>query len=1350
MNMHDSRWIAFIGLLVLPVLAQDEPVSVVQHVRNAREALARNEIEAAVQQAESAVDKDPAYAEAWAVLGVALANKTNDAESVQALHTALRLTPDNANAWRVLAASQWRMGRRNDAVNSLAQYVRLQPDDAVAWRDQGVWLIRLGRRPDALPALQRAVELQPNDSDFRRQLGQLQLQLDKPRDARTSFEKVLELSEDDAVAWRELGWLQWNQGERQAALESLSKACELGAPNKDALVLQVVGRLAEEGNREEALHFYRHTSSGDGSPGDLALEMVRRGRLRAAEPLFEESWATGDRSPSTAINLAYVKAVNGECDALAEQLAALPVEALTNLPTSQVELLLETLNLCSQNKQLTPILRRAESSLKDHHQYDAQITETLEKAAQERRYQGDHETALYLYKRVWDRDPDRLSWIEGYDLMRSVEGPDAAEQAVAALRQRASRPAVAGGLDGLLLHLNGNDKQAAEEWNESLKNEPDQPGLHRWLFGLYLRQGALDKASAEADWFADQVELGRGELRSDVAEMRTGLNQMDEALDQWEELHLNVPSIPYYGIEAANAMLKMCMPDAARDLLADQLYYVQDPQIYEMLAEIEVALGRPEEAARWAADGLAVQPSQGLRRYRAETLEIVGTNQSEILQLSEDYLKDDPGHVPLSMLKGRTLTLLSRTNDAIEHYEGLLRRNSFFEPSMIFLRDALTLKGEFGEALEYARLRAELVPGSLVAQRNLANSMAQYDRFVAAIRAMERVAKHEPEDAVPVLVYEVNSECDYPGRMSASRVIEHLGLLRDLGYRLATEEVLAQNKIDQRSAVVVIVDADESAMQTIDADLRANGGQLVYAASGGGLSRARPGKPSPERLHKRKSSGRWSLASAGPAEARKPINDVGVKGSVLTHTLFKKGEKESLDAMKHRVEEVLATDAAQAGLLVLPNGDFGQLSLDTDAKQLAALHGAVMANFDRALYDDDGGFVLVDEQSMLIPARWVPAGWSTDRLRIHLTENHPVARARLELAKILYWNRQHERADHWFVRAEDAGAKHQEVLFNWAASARLQGDYRTALRRFEEGVKAYPEDPRMQREYKKTKLGMRPEAMINWGGWQDNEDRSYDYWGGSLDGFVASWLKIGAFGSRNRWETRGVGEEEGARFGLRLQTFLAREIWFEGSLWNLDMEDVEDYTGGRANLRLPNRWMSGFLNLEFRRDEIETVEALRTNLYTDTYALRTYSRLWDVFDFFADGNYLARNDGNDTWLVDGRLVYRIKEWPYLGAGYRLKMGDSDFDPDEYWAPEELEQHQIYANLRGNYGRLNGSLSGEAGYAREADSDWRFVWGCRAQGSCRVWRELRLVGDIYYNESPDYNRTTWRVALESQF
>ena len=65
--------------------------------------------------------------------------------------------------------------------------------------------------------------------------------------------------------------------------------------------------------------------------------------------------------------------------------------------------------------------------------------------------------------------------------------------------------------------------------------------------------------------------------------------------------------------------------------------------------------------------------------------------------------------------------------------------------------------------------------------------------------------------------------------------------------------------------------------------------------------------------------------------------------------------------------------------------------------------------------------------------------------------------------------------------------------------------------------------------------------------------------------------------------------------------------------------------GGQAALRLPNPLLSGHVYLYAAREEIETVEALRANIDANTYALRTYSRLLDVYDLYANLSQIDRS-----------------------------------------------------------------------------------------------------------------------------
>ena len=225
----------------------------------------------------------------------------------------------------------------------------------------------------------------------------------------------------------------------------------------------------------------------------------------------------------------------------------------------------------------------------------------------------------------------------------------------------------------------------------------------------------------------------------------------------------------------------------------------------------------------------------------------------------------------------------------------------------------------------------------------------------------------------------------------------------------------------------------------------------------------------------------------------------------------------------------------------------------------------------------------------------------------------------------------------------------------------------------------------------------------------------------------------------NRWERDGVEDVDGWRAGLGAEWTWGPGRRLEGRIWRLGLDGPDDITGGDLALHVPNPLWSGYLEPFAERREEETVEAVRANITDDVYGLRTYSRVADLVDVFADGWIVDRSDDNTTWMLDARATARVREWPHVALGYRVRLGDSDVDPAEYWAPERLQQHQLYANLRGRHGPLGWSVSGEAGEAQERNTDWRFVWGARAAAEINLRGDWGLSGGWTYFEGPIYDR-----------
>ena len=239
----------------------------------------------------------------------------------------------------------------------------------------------------------------------------------------------------------------------------------------------------------------------------------------------------------------------------------------------------------------------------------------------------------------------------------------------------------------------------------------------------------------------------------------------------------------------------------------------------------------------------------------------------------------------------------------------------------------------------------------------------------------------------------------------------------------------------------------------------------------------------------------------------------------------------------------------------------------------------------------------------------------------------------------------------------------EPVFFNWGADALQQGDLPTALRHLRTAQALDPTSDKIATSISNAVDRKRLTLEVDGRYWEDNEGRTYEQ--GKLEpyGFVLDALRLNGMADYNHWNTDGVGDESGTRLGVGGRVYLDRQVWLTGEIWQLIMEsNLPDLVGGKINLHLPNRLLGGYAELEFNRQEIETVEALRAEIYEDQYELITYSRLLDKIDVYANGRYVDRTDENWTWLAYGRAVYRLNEWPYISAGYLFRFAEQRFRP----------------------------------------------------------------------------------------
>lgn len=1317
MKTAKTNWklsVALLGLFVAAGAraAQPEPTSVLDLVNRSQDAVQRNELDAALDLARQATAQDAGYAAGWRQLGAVQLRQRDYAAAAEALAIARSLDPQNASLLRDLGAAQWQTGQTNAAIETLGAACQLDPDKPAAWRDLAAWRQTAGQTEAALSSYQKAVELDPKNAN----------------------------------AWRDFGWLLWSFGRRDEAIAAFDQAIRNGLETRRELAIQIVAQMIEDGQTDQALASLAQWDP-NAAPLDYAVPMVANGRLRAAKPLLLKAWET-QPTPETGLYLARASAGGAGAKNVPNYLAPFIDKLTPKTDPTQIQTALQALLDSAESLDAADAVLAFAEKADQAYRQDPRLADLLERTAGRMRFRRNTAAAAELYRRMLELNPDRKSWLDAIELELEANGSAAAERLLSRLQNQATSVVIRAAVDGWIAQRAGRAEDAIAAFEKSLAADPDQPRLRRFLFDNYLKVGRLADARAAAEWMEDQIAAGQDALRPAAAEMWTALGEPDRAVDWWQLLRLATPGVSYYAIEEAAANYLACRPDDAIEVLEETIASAPSPQAYEALAEIHVALGHPEKAAEIAQAGLAVAPAPGLFRAYAENAEAAGLVADDSVAAARKLLEADPGHLQGTLLVARQLQALGQTDEAIAFQKQILARNPDFFSALVGLKNAASAARDFAQALDYSETIVADRPWDVESRLRHAIALSEAEHVRASLQLLRRTVKHnEPQDLVPVLVYRYVVDCPYPGRNTVAQMEAHLRRLAADGYRLATPEQLAW-PLAQPHAVVVLEDADLAVLQAVDAVLAEIGGRAVYAGHRGILARAIPGKPAPDDLRRLAESGRWLIASAGPeSDRRQPVAADGRLGNPFTHPVVKNGRAETDAAFRKRLATEFAAAADVLGavpgkLLVYPYGDYGQASLDTSREYREIYRGAVADAFDQALFYDDNGFLAPDHDPLRIPARVVPAAWDADRLAEHLRRDNPGIRAQLELAKLLYWNRQHEEANYWFKRALAAGADPKEASFNWGANALQQGDLPVAIARLEKARELDPASPKTERALENA--ADRKRLTLELGGryWKDNEDRSYEQFSAQGGGFVRNYLRLGAFADANRWNTDGLGDERGMRLGAEARWHLFPQIWLDGQLWQLQLEDdLDDLGGGELRLHLPNRWLGGFAELGFSRAEIETVEALRAEIHADTYELATYSRLFDKFDLFANGQIVDRTDDNQTWLAFGRLVYRFQEWPYLGAGYLFRFGDSDSDPAEYWAPEELEQHQFYANWRGAWGRLGYSFSGQAGYSREWQTDWQFIWGGNARLEWAVTRRLSLRVEGIYQESATYDRTT---------
>ena len=159
----------------------------------ARDALAKQDLQGAVSSLYRAVEKDPKFTRGWVMLGVALLSQKQYAAATDAFHKAMSADPDEAAIPKVLGTGLMAFSKFDDALPVWKDFVKAHPNDVDGQMSLGRCLVALKKYSEAATAYEAAAKLGGDPGAIQGSLGSVYLLAGERDKAATAFGKLAEL-----------------------------------------------------------------------------------------------------------------------------------------------------------------------------------------------------------------------------------------------------------------------------------------------------------------------------------------------------------------------------------------------------------------------------------------------------------------------------------------------------------------------------------------------------------------------------------------------------------------------------------------------------------------------------------------------------------------------------------------------------------------------------------------------------------------------------------------------------------------------------------------------------------------------------------------------------------------------------------------------------------------------------------------------------------------------------------------------------------------------------------------------------------------------------------------------------
>ena len=919
-----------------------------------------------------------------------------------------------------------------------------------------------------------------------------------------------------------------------------------------------------------------------------------------------------------------------------------------------------------------------------------------------------------------------------------------------------------------------NDRDAAATYyTEYLSHVPGTHWVRLYIIETLAGIHRYEEARSQMGVFEKYLAEGDKGVRGYLAQAKLILGDLKEAEALYLSLVLENPDSLSAVRGWADALAACGQHEKVIEVLSKRCIETGDYRMAAQLAESCIALNRHHEALKWAQFGLEKNPDdRRLIRIAADTA--FGLNQMELSETYSAHL------VKMESQSIRANSLLAEALKAQESWEALhshdiniLTTNPVQLHMLMNESDIAKVSSDRKSLKRAEKLDQEILKHYDNDPANITRasiSAASVKDFRLAIPKLEKLVELGPNQSVTALMFTSVSDIVSVGGIPLNEFEEYLKMVRPNGARFASledfytvpEKGRQWEAMEPIPTLIIVGRSSKETLVKINMLLEKHGARACLVIGEESLVPGTPVYSDYSFLNHLASTGRWEFLLSDYSNRLIPRDGEGTMVSFWGQPMWLGDRLETDNEMFVRLDSALARLLSMAkyrGIKVegwvYPGGDYGQLSIETEDSIRAAYRRAVEERFAYAFAPASRGASVPHKDIWRVPMRAIYKGTSLEVVSDDLVYKHPTRVGVKELAKVLSWNGQLPRADRLFHRAEELGLASEDLYYFHARNAQYEGDVPTTLELARKAQEIAPDSERVKQLMSDAEKELRHSISLVPLTENDSDGRTYDELRLYYSKYVTERLMLFGDVGYGRWKDNG-GSLNGTllNFGARYHT--KPEHWLEAELgytfYDNDAGGVPGFRlGYHGAFSTETMHMNGTYDLTYSHGGIDTREAIVEGIHSDRFEAMTNFRFNNWWDVNLYTYFTARTDGNNTWGVSFRPMYRLLEYPQLSVGYWGQIADSDRNPPEYWAPVDYQSHMLVVTARHAFSPKL-TIGGLLGYgiATSDGSDWEYIWRGNSDVTWRFLEDWLLSFNYNHMETPTYRLDRFRLGITYRF